>query len=123
MVQLEDSILNTIKKLMGIDPEYDVFDPDIITHINTVLGTLGQLGLHDVEGFEIEGPEETWAQLLSNRKLLNPVKSYVYLKVRLLHDPPTSSFAIESFAKQASELEWRINIQLESVPDPTPLGL
>lgn len=123
MAEITDSILETTKKLLGIDPSYDVFDMDIIVHINSTLMTLAQLGLQSADGYEITGPDETWDDLLDNQKLLNAVKSYIYLKVRLLHDPPTSSFAIESFAKQISEYEWRINVQIEELYPPYPLDV
>lgn len=125
MAELDDSILNTTKKLLGISEDYPEFDMDIIVHINSTFATLAQLGLSSADGFEIEDDTALWADVLENQKLLNAVKSYVYLKVRLLFDPPTTSFAIESFAKQIGEYEFRINVQLEELfpPEPNPYAL
>lgn len=118
MANINESILNSIKKLLGIAEEYDVFDMDIVMHINSVFNTLSQLGLHPTDGFQIEDETTTWAEYIDDQKLFNSVKTYVYLKVRLLFDPPTTSFAIESFSKQIAEYEWRINVQIEELNPP-----
>lgn len=109
-----DSILTSIKKLLGIDESYDVFDPDIIMHINSVFMTLSQLGVGPDEGFFIEDKNAIWSSYDSNVKLLNAVKTYIYLKVRLAFDPPTSSAAIDSINRQINESEWRINVEAET---------
>ena len=109
-----DSILTSIKKLLGITEEYDHFDPDIIMHINTALSTLTQLGVGPSEGFMIEDKTATWSDFISDKKEVISVKTYVYLKVKLLFDPPQSSFVIEAIKNQLSELEWRILAQVES---------
>lgn len=109
-----DSILTSIKKLLGIDESYDVFDPDIIMHINSVFMTLSQLGVGPDEGFFIEDKNAIWSSYDSNVKLLNAVKTYIYLKVRLVFDPPTSSAAIDSINRQINESEWRINVEAET---------
>lgn len=109
------SILNTIKKALGLDPSYDVFDTDIVMHINSTFATLNQLGVGPEEGFSIEDDSATWQDflgLVETNKLLS-VKSYMYLKVRLLFDPPTTSFAIEAMKKNAEEYEWRLNVQTD----------
>ncbi len=118
MADINESILNSIKNLLGITAEYDVFDTDIVMHINSVFNTLSQLGLHPTGGFQIEDETDTWADYIEDQKLFNSVKTYVYLKVRLLFDPPTTSFAIESFSKQIAEYEWRINVQIEELNPP-----
>ena len=118
MVDIQDSILNSTKKLLGIAEDYDAFDVDIIIHINSVFNTLSQLGLHPEEGFSIKSDAEVWSDYIQNQKLYNSVKTYIYLRVRLLFDPPTTSFAIESFAKQIAEYEWRINVQVDTEPLP-----
>lgn len=110
-----DSILDNVKKLVGVEPDYTAFDLDLIIHINSVFSTLQQLGIGPDEAFMIEDREKTWADLLGTAKNLNAVKSYVYLRVRLLFDPPASSFAIDSMQKQANELEWRLMVQAEPV--------
>lgn len=109
-----DSILTSIKKLLGIDESYDVFDPDIIMHINSVFMTLSQLGVGPDEGFFIEDKNAIWSSYDSNVKLLNAVKTYIYLKVRLAFDPPASSAAIDSINRQINESEWRINVEAET---------
>lgn len=106
----DDSILDSTKKLLGIAEDYDVFDIDIKIHINSVFSTLLQLGIGPTEGFMIEDDSETWAQYLEDKLYLNQVKSYMYLRVRNLFDPPTTSFAIEAFKAQISELEWRLSL-------------
>ena len=109
------SILNTIKKALGLDPSYDVFDTDIVMHINSTFATLNKLGVGPEEGFSIEDDSATWQDflgLVETNKLLS-VKSYMYLKVRLLFDPPTTSFAIDAMKKNAEEYEWRLNVQTD----------
>ena len=110
---MDDSILNSVKKILGIEESYTVFDVDIIIHINTVLNILNQLGIGPDEGFMITGETETWGDFIGNDILLNDVKTYIYLRVRLIFDPPTTSFAIEALTKQYQELEWRMNVKRE----------
>lgn len=108
-----DSILTSIKKLLGIAEEYEHFDQDLIIHINSVLGILTQLGVGPVEGFHIKCKETTWADFVSENSKLETIKSYIYLKVKLLFDPPISSAVMESTNRLISELEWRINITVD----------
>lgn len=110
---MTNSILNSTKKVLGLDPDYDVFDIDILMHINSVFSTLNQLGLGPEDGFEVEDDKAEWSSFLLDRKTLNAVKSYMYLRVRLLFDPPATSYASEALDKQAKELEWRLNVQAE----------
>lgn len=110
---MSKSILNSIKKLLGIDSEYDAFDEDIRIHINSAFSTLQQLGVGPRKGFVIAGPEEEWDSYISDSIKLESVKSYIYLRVRLLFDPPSHSFLIDSLSKQAKELEWRLSVQVE----------
>lgn len=115
-----DSILNSTKKLLGIGSEYDMFDLDITLHINSVFSTLAQLGIGpEDDQFLITGPTETWDDFLGAQKNVNMVKSYVYLRVRLLFDPPASGFATDSITRQITELEWRLNVAQSSVPNAT----
>lgn len=111
---MEESILVSIKKLLGIDSEYTHFDTDIIMHINSVLSVLTQLGVGPSEGFVIEDSNALWTDFLSSARDIEMVKSHIYLKVRLLFDPPTSSAAMESAKQLISELEWRINVAVDS---------
>lgn len=104
-----NSILNSIKKLLGPGASDEHFDPDLIMHINSVFTILTQLGVGPENGFSITGPEETWSSFITkDPNQFSLVKSYVYLKVRLLFDPPQSSALIESINRQISEFEWRL---------------
>lgn len=113
-----ESILTSIKKLLGPDETYTHFDPDIIIHINSALSILTQLGVGPSSGFSITDSSETWSDFLGDdSKKISSVKSYVYLKVRLLFDPPTSSAVIESMNRMISELEWRLQVASDSPSD------
>ena len=109
-----DSILTSIKKLLGVSDEYKHFDTDIIIYINSAFSTLTQLGVGPEEGFSITDASTTWSDYLYGDSRLEFVKTYVYLKVRLSFDPPSSSAAIEAINRQISELEWRINTVIEN---------
>lgn len=108
-----ESILTSIKKLLGPDEAYDHFDPDLIIHINSVLMVLTQLGVGPAEGFSISDKSAVWTDFVPEKNV-EAVKSYVYLKVRLIFDPPQSSALIASIEKQITELEWRINVMVEN---------
>lgn len=121
---MTDSILDSTKKILGLDPEYTAFDLDIITHINAVFSDLQQLGVGPEEGFAIEDASSNWNEFLVGNLMLNSVKTYIYLRVRLLFDPPITSYLISSLKEQLQALEWRLNVQREGVlwtdPDPDP---
>lgn len=104
-----ESILTSIKKLLGIQEEYTNFDNDIIMHINSTFSTLTQLGVGPSNGFIIKDKSSTWDEFISDNRL-ECVKSYVYLKVRLLFDPPSTSAVMDSINRQITEYEWRINV-------------
>lgn len=108
-----ESILTSIKKLLGIDNKYEHFDPDIIMHINSVLMILNQLGVGPDEGFSIEDERATWEDFVPGMDF-EAVKTYIYLKVKLVFDPPQNSTVIESIKQTISELEWRLNVAAES---------
>lgn len=108
-----ESILNSVKKQLGIMEEYTHFDDVLIIHINSVLMILTQLGVGPEEGFIIEDDTTTWTEYIPDVIKCQAVKSYVYLKVRLLFDPPASSALIESMNRLISELEYRLNIEAE----------
>lgn len=110
---MDESILNSVKKILGIASDYDAFDTDIIIHINSVFSTLNQLGLGPDEGFMIEDDSASWGDFLLDDMRLNSVKTYVYLKVRILFDPPTSGFVLTALQEQSKELEWRLNVYRE----------
>lgn len=110
-----DSILNATKKFLGISEEDHNFDADIIMHINSVLAILTQLGVGPAVGFAIEDSDATWDDFIPNGGAkYSGVKSYVYAKVRLLFDPPSSSTHMEAMKQAISEFEWRLNVTAES---------
>lgn len=108
-----ESILQTVKKLLGITDEYKVFDTDLMIHINSVLSVLRQIGVGPENGFVITGDSETWNDYLGDDPRLETVKTYVYLKVKTIFDPPTSSIIAEATNRMISELEWRINVDVD----------
>lgn len=108
-----DSILNSIKKKLGIQEDYHHFDEDIIMDINSVFMVLNQLGVGPDEPFVIEDEYDTWDDFIDDTRV-EAVKSYMYMKVRLMFDPPTTGFLVESLNKQIAELEWRLNVQAET---------
>lgn len=111
-----ESILTSVKKLLGIDETYTHFDSDIIMHINSVLMILTQLGVGPEEGFMIEDDTSTWQDFIPEitAAKLELVKSYIYLRVRLLFDPPLSGSVVESINRQIAEFEWRLNVAVDS---------
>lgn len=108
-----DSILTSIKKLLGIAEDYEHFDQDLIIHINSVLSVLTQLGVGPSEGFSIEDENATWNDFIPEDKRLSSIRSYVYMKVKLLFDPPLNSSVMESMNRMISEFEWRLNVAVE----------
>lgn len=117
---MEDSILTSIKKLLGMTEDYKHFDSDIMMNINTVFMSLRQLGIGPTDGFMIEDSYASWDEYINiqeypeKQALLSAVKSYIYLKVKLAFDPPINASVIEAINKQISELEWRLNVEAES---------
>lgn len=108
-----DSILNSIKKLLGLDESYEAFDQDVIIHINTYLGVLYQLGI-GTKDFYIEDSSATWADFLGESQVsLYEVKTWVYLNVRMVFDTPTSSIMAQAMKEQIAELTWRLNVKAE----------
>lgn len=112
-MKIEDSILNSIKKFLGIGVDYDAFDMDIMIHINSVFSILTQLGVGPSGGFMICDSTSQWSDFIEDEKLFNIIKTYIYLKVRLLFDPPINSSVLDAMKKQIEEFEWRINIYAE----------
>ena len=110
---MEESILISIKKLLGVGSDYDHFDQDILMHINSTFMVLTQLGVGPQEGFSIVDDSATWNEFIEDRKDLEAVKSYVGLKVRVLFDPPNSSVVMESINKMINEFEWRLNVAVD----------
>lgn len=119
---LEPSILKGTKKALHISTDDESFDQDILLHINTAFSTLHQLGIGPTAGFAIEDDTATWDDFISDDPRFNSIKTYVYLRVRLLFDPPSTSFAIEAFENQIKELEWRLNALREEEQWVDPLS-
>lgn len=118
---MTDSILDTTKKALNLAADYDAFDTDLIMHINSVFSTLHQLGIGPDEGFSIADDATEWSAFLNGDKRLNNIKTYVYLRVRLIFDPPGTSFVIAAIEKQLEELTWRINAQREDEQWTAPI--
>ena len=112
-----DSILTSIKKLLGITEEYENFDQDIIMHINSAFMILNQLGVGPKSGFSINDKSSTWNEFIPESSNLEAVKTYVHLKVKLMFDPPLSSTVIEAIKSQINELEWRLNVSVDPLID------
>ena len=112
---MEDSILISTKKALGIQKDLTAFDQDILMNINSVFSILYQIGVISSTGtYRIEDDTAKWEELFGNDQIsLDMIKAYTYAKVRLMFDPPSSSFVLESLKQQAQELEWRICIQSE----------
>ena len=109
------SILDTIKKLLGIASSDTSFDTDIIIHINSAIASLRQLGVGPGEGYSIKSKADMWTGYLTTTpELLESVKTYIYLKVRLAFDPPSSTAVLEAFKQMISEYEWRLNVTAET---------
>ena len=109
-----ESILTSIKLLLGITEDYEAFDQQILAHINSVFMILTQLGVGPPEGFMITSKVDTRDEFISDEKKMQIVKSYMYLKVKMLFDPPSSSSVIDSTNRMINEFEWRLNSQAES---------
>ena len=114
-----DSILTSVKKIIGISEEDESFDTDLIIHINSVLMILNQLGVGPEDGFSITDKSAVWTDVIGDNKFIEAVKTFVGLKVRLIFDPPTSSAVLDSINKTISELEWRINVMVENKANAT----
>lgn len=117
MDQINDSILATIKKMLGLDDEYTPFDMDIIVHINAAFMTLCQMGVGPKESFEVRNYEQTWDEFLINHVMLGAVKTWVYLQVKMAFDPPTNSFVMDAMKTQSDQILWRLNVQAESIEE------
>lgn len=109
-----NSILDSVKKKLGLNPQIvNEFDADLIDAINMALNTLTQIGVGPSEGFTISGNGKTWKDFLGIDKRLNMARTYVFIKARLVFDPPQSSYVLTALQEQAKELEWRLNIQVD----------
>lgn len=111
---ITDSILTSVKKMLGIAEEYEQFDADLLIHINSVFSILHQLGVGPAEGFMIEDKTSTWSDFIAVENEYMLVRSYVFLKVKLLFDPPLSSSVLECYKTQITEYECRLNLTAEN---------
>ena len=110
---MEESILLSIKKLLGLDGDYQAFDEDVVVHINTALSILRQLGVGPKNGFKITGSNETWGDFLGDSDKLEMAKTFVYTRVKPIFDPPSNSFVLSALKEESDELAWRLNITAE----------
>lgn len=106
---MEDSILLTVKKMLGFEPDYDAFDEDILVHINSAFMTLRELGVGPKKGFHVTGKDEVWQQFIPNDEMIHAAKQYLYLKVKPVFDPASTSAVNKSMDELCRELEWRLN--------------
>jgi hypothetical protein len=124
---MEDSILISTKQILGLSEDYTPFDLDIITHINATFSVINQLGVGPLEGYFIEDESALWSEFPVPPEQLHLVKTYMFLRVRMLFDPPTTSFLIEATNNQLKEFEWRLNVFREvdlyesEHPEPEPI--
>lgn len=109
---MNESILNTIKKLLGIEESYEVYDVDVITFINSSLLALKQAGVGNQE-FQLNDKSQTWSELLGDESNFVAAKTYIFIQVKLTFDPPATSYARESLRKVANENLWRLNVEYE----------
>lgn len=107
---MEDSILDSMKYLLGLPEEYKPFDSELIIHINSIFGTLEQLGVRPGR-FTISDNSASWSDYLDDSEMIDEIRSYMYLRLRLVFDPPANSFIVKSFEDQIKEFEWRINVK------------
>lgn len=108
---MEPSILKTVKRMLGLDPEDETFDVDILVLINAAFMSLQQLGVGPAEGFSVTSANELWSDFMADDRLYQGVREYIYLKVRLVFDPPSSSSVADALKKNLDELEWRLIVQ------------
>ncbi len=107
----DESILDSIKKMLGIEPSCEDFDSSIISHINTAFMTLNQLGVGPEKGYRIKNNSNEWKEFINEDMQLDDVKDYIYLKVKMIFDPPINGSIIESYKQTIQELEWRLMIK------------
>lgn len=106
---MEPSILKSTKKILNVPPDYTAFDIDIITHINSAFSVLNQLGVGPTTGFMIESDEEVWDDFEVPTNQINLIRTYIYLKTKILFDPPGTSFLLDAVKEQIIEQEWRLS--------------
>lgn len=119
---MENSILFSTKKMLGLAEDYTAFDHDITVHINSVFGDLDQIGIGPVGGYAIDDQgDETWDDYVTTgvpALMLNGVRTYVFLRVKALFDPPQPGYLMEATQKQIEKAEWRLNVAREGMLHP-----
>lgn len=118
---MEQSILTSTKKILGLDEAYTAFDLDVITHINSAFAILTQLGIGPTDGFQIEDETAEWAGIQATDMGLNMIRTYVFLKVRMWFDPASTRYTIAASEAQIAELEWRMSVHREDISWTNPL--
>lgn len=119
---MTDSVLYTIKSLLGYRPDYNAFDAEIITYINAYVLHLKEIGMKIPNGFVVRDASATWQDMLTDESDFESAKTFIYIKVKLIHDPPATSFVIEALNKAASEIEWRLNARCDDAFEKTWKG-
>ena len=119
---MEESILKTIKQLIGCPDDFEQFDLDLIVHINSAFATLTQLGVGPKEGYRITGADNEWSEFEDDIQKLSLIKDYVYIKTRLLFDPPTSGSLMDSLKEQLKEMEWRLYMLYDPISEDDEKG-
>lgn len=114
--RVDDSILQDVKQMLGVEWDDDTFDLDIKNHINTVFFNLNQIGVGPADGFVIEDESTLWDAYIGTSKNLHAVKTYIFTRVRLLFDPPTNGFLVTSLQQQADKLEWTLMVEVDPIP-------
>lgn len=115
-MDLDQSILVSIKQMLGLTDYTRAFDDELVSHINSTFMGLNQLGIgYSDDGFRISGYDETWSDFVDDIRLADAVREYIYLKVRLIFDPPASSVVSEAMNQRLAETEWRLNVQAERI--------
>ena len=119
---MEESILKTIKQLIGCPDDFEQFDLDLIVHINSAFATLTHLGVGPKEGYRITGADNAWGEFEDDAQKLSLIKDYVYIKTRLLFDPPTSGSLMDSLKEQLNEMEWRLYMIYDPISEDDEKG-
>ena len=119
---MEESILKTIKQLIGCPDDFEQFDLDLIVHINSAFATLTHLGVGQKEGYRIIGADNVWSEFEDDAQKLSLIKDYVYIKTRLLFDPPTSGSLMDSLKEQLKEMEWRLYMLYDPISEDDEKG-
>ena len=119
---MEESILKTIKQLIGCPDDFEQFDLDLIVHINSAFAALTHLGVGPKEGYRITGADNAWSEFEDDAQKLSLIKDYVYIKTRLLFDPPTSGSLMDSLEEQLKEMEWRLYMLYDPISEDDEKG-